>query len=563
MLIKEKEISEVKNIMRYKKNITLKLENISSYFTGKNKIITLSLIILMLSLINITLGSSNNSNSVLSLFGLSSTSVSALSYESNVGIGFTFNPTLAISFSSSDLVISNLTPGTTSDSNNIVVSVSTNAAYGYTLSTNVGSNDITSPYYGSSDLVHSNNSNNGSNSSNHVFSSVAIDANYSDLSDFSTNADINTWGYSTSLDNGTTWSSYNGLSTSTNTTLVDSNDMTSSAIDFKIAAKASDNQTSGVYSNVINFMAVSKVAPTSLLDAFIASGAEQYNGYFKMQDMTSDICNAVDDALIPSELQLIDIRDNKVYWVAKLADKNCWMTQNLDLDIKKDRQGNVVPLNSETTSLVDGSLSGAYENGYTYSPDPNRPDTPGVYNGLITWTPSNSTNKSYTLTSPSDWENSNTEPYSYDKGEFYPDSIVNKQLFAEHASSGNYYNWSAAIASNSSYSTSNTERDNSVCPKGWRLPVEGEHTVLYNQYRNDSDTTAFGLLEKPLLYVRAGLVTNKNGVGYSGGYGCYWSSTSYRQNYSYYLNFSANYVSPDRNIGDLKSYGFSVRCLAR
>ena len=31
--------------------------------------------------------------------------------------------------------------------------------------------------------------------------------------------------------------------------------------------------------------------------------------------------------------QLIDWRDGKTYWVAKLKDGNCWMTQNLDLDI--------------------------------------------------------------------------------------------------------------------------------------------------------------------------------------------------------------------------------------
>ena len=70
-------------------------------------------------------------------------------------------------------------------------------------------------------------------------------------------------------------------------------------------------------------------------------------------------------------------------------------------------------------------------------------------------------------------------------------------------------------------------------------------------------------MELPLLYVRAGLVTGKNGVGYNGDYGCYWSSTSSSQDYSYYLNFSASYISPDRNAGDRKSYGFSVRCLAR
>ena len=50
---------------------------------------------------------------------------SALSYQSSVGVGFTFNPTLSVSISPSDLVISNLVPGSTLDSNviNIVIKI--------------------------------------------------------------------------------------------------------------------------------------------------------------------------------------------------------------------------------------------------------------------------------------------------------------------------------------------------------------------------------------------------------------------------------------------------------
>ena len=540
------------NITLSFKNIISFLNNLTSHFTGKEKIITLSLIVLMLSFVNIILCLSNSFSS----------SVSALSYESNVGIGFSFNPTLSISFSSSDLVIPNLTPGTTSDSNDIVVSVSTNAAYGYTLSTNVGSNDITSPYYGSSDLVHSNNSNNGSNSSNHVFSSIAIDANYSNLSDFSTNADINTWGYSTSLDNGTTWSSYNGLSTSTNTTLVDSNDMTSSAIDFKIAAKASDNQTSGVYSNVINFMAVSKVAPTSLLDAFIASGAEQYNGYFKMQDMTHDICKNVD--IEESELQLIDVRDNKIYWVAKLKDGNCWMTQNLDLDLSHDK-----PLTSNDTDLIDHSLSGAYVENYSHNTE----------TSVTVWTPANTTKNHDTGTGTA-WRGSYNLAYSVDVGEWYwdgNDSTPNCNYLTticehfsktsfdnEHLSVGNYYNWSAAIASDNSSSLTynNTNANNSICPKGWRLPniSNNEFHNLGNLY-NDVSSDA-GWIKAPLWFVRAGFFPNN--PFWAGSSALYWSSTVYGGGYAYGLYFDKDSVDPAYiHLSYGRGDGKTVRCLAR
>ena len=91
------------NITSSVRNITLNLRNITSHFTGKAKIITLVLIIIMLSFVNATF-------------------TSALLYQSNVGVGFTFNPTLSVNISPSNLVIDNLTPSITADSNTITVS---------------------------------------------------------------------------------------------------------------------------------------------------------------------------------------------------------------------------------------------------------------------------------------------------------------------------------------------------------------------------------------------------------------------------------------------------------
>ena len=188
--------------------------------------------------------------SILSLVYINNTS--ALDYSSNVGIGFTFNPTLSISLSSNDLVISNLVPGSMEDSNSINVSVATNASYGYMLSANVG-DDI----HNNSNLTHSNNTN--------IFSSVATDA---DLASLTTD---NTWGYSYSKDNGTTWQSYSGLplysDTEHSAELISTyNPANSKSIDFKIAANSSNTQPSGEYTNIINFYAVSNPEPPTLYD---------------------------------------------------------------------------------------------------------------------------------------------------------------------------------------------------------------------------------------------------------------------------------------------------------
>ena len=65
-------------------------------------------------------------------------SASAITYQNSTNVEFTFNPTINVSLSSSDLVISNLSPGGTADSNIITATVSTNAGYGYYLSATTG-----------------------------------------------------------------------------------------------------------------------------------------------------------------------------------------------------------------------------------------------------------------------------------------------------------------------------------------------------------------------------------------------------------------------------------------
>lgn len=381
-----------KNIMWCKKNITLNSKNLTAYFTGVQKIITLCFTILMLSFINII-------------------NISALSYESEVGIGFTFNPTLSVSLSSSDLVISNLTPGSSSDSNSINVSVSTNASYGYTLSVNANSDHLT----------HSNNIN--------TFSSIALGA---DLSSLDNSEDSNIWGYTTSLDSGTTWGNYNGLSNSTSTTLIDKDDNTSSSIDFRIGAKAGNTQASGTYTNTITFTAVTKPTPMNLAESYFAAGKSRYKGYYTMQDMTTEICTNTEVIGEGSQTQLIDIRDDKVYWATKLADNHCWMTQNLDLDLDS----------TKTYTHWDTDL------GWTVS-DENaewRPERSTITfqenNTNINWSTYGSANPGDTY-----YYTSNTEDNDI-KYSSLQECVSAGYNDCPHYHAGNYYTWQYAVARN-------------------------------------------------------------------------------------------------------------------
>ena len=445
----------------------------------KKKSIILCLTIIVLSSINII-------------------NTSALSYSSSVNVGFTFNPMLSVNISPSDLMIQNLTPGTTADSNNITVSVATNAAYGYTLSAIMNGNN--------SNLTH----NNGTN----VFSSIATDV---DLSDLENSEDTNIWGYSYK-DNtvaSPAWSNYNGLSSSNSTALINTNSNVSSNLDFKIAAKASNTQASGTYNGVINFTAVSNIAPMSLLDSFIASDAEQLNGYYKMQDMTSNICGAVDDSLIPSELQLIDERDNKLYWVAKLADGNCWMTQSLDIagGTEITAQLSDIPANY-TLSIANGFQEGN-----------KLPESSQI--GF----------------------SNNTQAYVFNTGN-NTDNCASPGCYS-------YYSWHAATVGSGINITENNDAPYSICPKNWKLPN--------SQSDFDKLTRAYGS-----FYSQAGPNTTpnflisrcySNGAFCSGSYGNYWSSTPNSVNVARNFYFNSSNANPGGRA-DYR-YGFNIRCIAR
>ena len=471
---------------------------------------------------------------------------SALSYQSSVGVGFTFNPTLSVNISSSDLVISNLAPGTTNDSNTINVSVATNAAYGYTLSTIMNGDN--------NDLTHANGTN--------IFSSIATNA---DLSSLDNSEDTNIWGYSYK-DNtvvSPTWSNYNGLSSSNSATLLDANTNNTGtgidSIDFKIAAKAASTQASGTYTGVINFTAVTKLTPMNLAESYFAAGKTRHNGYYAMQDMTSEICNNTEVIGEGSQTELIDLRDNKVYWATKLADGHCWMTQNLDLDLDSNR----------TYTHWDTDL------GWT------------VMDENATWKPDRST-IAFTIGSTiSGWQSSNTEPYSANPGDVYfytSNSDVNDIQYNSlqecvnaghndcmHYHVGNYYNWSAVAASSNTSGIASGYILNSVCPKSWRLPIgtSREFGNLFKSYAiiqvnslESYSTNGLNIIRSaPLYFIRANSVRDDSLVLPAGRSALYWTRDSLNNENARSMTFYISAIYPLDTNG--RDRGGTVRCLAR
>ena len=251
---------------------------------------------------------------------------------------------------------------------------------------------------------------------------------------------------------------------------------------------------------------------------------------------------------VGQEIQALDSRDNKVYTVAKLADGNIWMTQNLDLDLDS----------TKTYTSADTDL-------------PNN----------TTWTPMRSTYPA----GDSTWEWSETEPESADPGSLYWSGTLNDGTPVSSGNShyhlGNYYNWTAAVAMNdsSSYYTDNVDVNQSICPAGWRLPLARGGEIdpetgdvipeddQYSFYRllsqygwNDYQMTNPHAWESPLYFPLSG--GWNGGLSDVGSNGYFWSSVVGNDDGARgaYFSTSGRAYPADYNN---RNYGYSVRCVAR
>ena len=241
---------------------------------------------------------------------------------------------------------------------------------------------------------------------------------------------------------------------------------------------------------------------------------------------------------------LIDNRDNKTYYVAKMKDGNIWMTQNLDLSIKAGRT-----YTSADTDLANSTIG-------------------------TSWTPTVSTSTT------SSWTNSDTAPRSYDPGNLYWNGNVTTSNTGTlsnrtttdpsdtsggtHYHVGNYYSWTAAVAMNSSisYTKNYTDVNQSICPAGWRLPTYSGDKSYQNLVNTQGLTagTSGNIQNAPTYFVYGGYWNGSSrNVGY---YGYYWSSVVLNSNYAYHLWFNGSGgLLPHTN--DYRYDGSSIRCVAR
>lgn len=241
-----------------------------------------------------------------------------------------------------------------------------------------------------------------------------------------------------------------------------------------------------------------------------------------IQTVTTSNCPA-------TRTRAVDARDNKTYWVQKLADGRCWMLTNLAYaGGGTNTYNDVIPTGNGSANTLSGPGSGSAS--YTLA-------------------------KYYVPTGA----NPTSEPTNPSDNTVGGGSGTARQY-------GYLYNWCAAMGAQSSTSacanasTPAADTSKSVCPSGWRLPTgeptTGAFMVLNTAINNGLTNTDTGLLSSGLMQ-RSG--SWWGGFGGQGTYGAYWSATQLSAANVYRLYFSNTTSSPD--AGDAKDRAFAVRCL--
>ena len=279
---------------------------------------------------------------------------------------------------------------------------------------------------------------------------------------------------------------------------------------------------------------------------FYAMWKELCAGQIKMQNLTSSSIAT----LLPNEhstATVCDVRDEETYTIAKLKDGKYWMTENLNL------------AGGTALSADDTDVTSAYISSYSAG------DSRLAKSGDTLVLPASDTAGF----------NVQNSSYVYNSG-----NKTNCGATGQNTPCYSYYSWDAAtLGSGRSISADNTDAEQSICPKNWRLPTSratsatnwqttSDFYVMAHQYGLDSTTSTS---ERDAdFYNNAGpgtipnfLLAGSYGSGSfssGGSYGYYWSATS---NSSAFLARYLSFYSSNVNSADYadRNYGLSVRCL--
>ncbi|MBQ3352212.1 hypothetical protein IJG91_00905, partial [Candidatus Saccharibacteria bacterium] len=212
---------------------------------------------------------------------------------------------------------------------------------------------------------------------------------------------------------------------------------------------------------------------------------------------------------------LYDIRDSKPYTVRKLADGNCWMTNNLALELEANK--NYTGVNNGTGEEI------IFNTGNTCAADST--------------------------------------------------CIMNSNTRYVSTTGFWYYSWYAATAGTGNSSMVDEETTYSICPANWRLPANyskdtekswGALTDAYGMTTSGTDNNNNNISKFNSLPISSAFTSNY----YVGSLtnsamndSMYWSSTAYTTaTYAYRMRYNSGYTGPQNYAR--KYVGNTVRCVA-
>jgi uncharacterized protein (TIGR02145 family) len=234
-------------------------------------------------------------------------------------------------------------------------------------------------------------------------------------------------------------------------------------------------------------------------------------------------------------LALEDNRDGEVYMVAKLADNNIWITENLRL-LPNTATITNRNTNHPTIDFINGAPSSSSSTG----------QCSGDNTTCVDQINYNAHNLDRTLTPAYNGSTNSTYWYSY----------------------GVMYNWYTATAGNGTYELTSTSAVGDLCPAGWHLPsggASGEWGVLASNMPGNNGTAKSASLRRyPTNFLYSGDYNPQkdipDGVGKQGRF---WSTTPVSSNIknAYRMGYNSTEVTAATSNSWNKWDNFAIRCI--
>ncbi|MBR2725316.1 hypothetical protein IKE97_01560, partial [Candidatus Saccharibacteria bacterium] len=225
-----------------------------------------------------------------------------------------------------------------------------------------------------------------------------------------------------------------------------------------------------------------------------------------------------------------DVRDNEIYIVQRLADGECWMLDNLRLDLNQVTLEQLQGTTNASNTTLSYLKNGGGEESSKYA----------------------------TSSASSNW----AAGASYIKPLFNSD--YNKTLTTSYGAGsgliGTYYNYCAASAGSYCYiGATSGNADEDLCPAGWHLSSQEEIENLYAEGYSNNANNFMHALATPL----SGITNNGTTALYHGEHGYFWTSTKKDDANMYQLHVNVNgstFTADPASYGG-RTEGLSIRCV--